>query len=94
MATYRVTVTYTIDVVDDEALLRAGAAAWAASAGGWAVRVDDDGGGAEATAEEAAVVAPGPEPSVAFVLGRSAYPVVPGVRFTGMSVGVEPEAGE
>jgi hypothetical protein len=90
VAAYRVTVTYTIDVVEEEALLRAGAGAWEAAAGGWAVRVDDDGGVVAATDEEAAAVAPGP--SVAFVLGRAGYPVVPGVRFTGSSVGVEPAA--
>ncbi|TYP88564.1 hypothetical protein [Blastococcus xanthinilyticus] len=90
MVTYRATVTYTIDVVDEAALLRAGAEAWAASAGGWAVRVEHDGGVVEATAEESAAVTPGPEPSIAFVLGRAAHPVVPGARFTGSSVDVAP----
>jgi hypothetical protein len=90
VATYRVAVTYTVDVVDEEALLQAGAAAWEASAGGWAVRVDDDGGVVEATTEEAAAVAPGPEASIAFVLGAQPYPAVPGVWFATSSVDVQP----
>jgi hypothetical protein len=83
-------VTYTVDVEDEEALLRAGAAAWEASAGGWAVRVDDDGGVEEASLEEAAAVAPGPEASIAFVLGAQPYPSVPGVWFAASSVDVQP----
>jgi hypothetical protein len=94
VATYRVVVTYTVDVVDQEALLQAGAAAWEASAGGWAVRVEDDGSVTEATAEEAAAVAPGPEASVAFVLGAQPYPSVPGVWFARSSVDVQPGAPE
>ena len=90
MATYRVSVTYTVDVVDEEALLRAGAAAWDASAGGWELRTDDDGGVAEATSEETAAVAPGPEASIAFVLGAQPYPAVPGVQFAASSVDVQP----
>lgn len=93
MTTYRVAVTYTVDVVDEEALLQAGAAAWEASAGGWAVRVDDDGGVVEATSEEVAAEAaeaPGPEASIAFVLGAQPYPAVPGVWFAASSVGVQP----
>jgi hypothetical protein len=89
VATYRVAVTYTVDVVDEEALLRAGAASWEASAGDWAVRVDDDGGVVEVTTEEAAAVAPGPEASIAFVLGDQPYPAVPGVWFAGSSVDVQ-----
>ncbi|MCZ2821655.1 hypothetical protein O2V63_15020 [Modestobacter sp. VKM Ac-2977] len=82
--------TYTVDVVDEEALLRAGAATWDASAGGWALRTDDDGGVAEATTEEVAAVTPGLEASIAFVLGAQPYPVVPGVWFAASSVDVEP----
>jgi hypothetical protein len=90
VATYEVVVTYTVEVVDEQALLQAGAAAWEATAGGWAVRVDDDGSVVEATDEEAAAVTPGPEASIAFVLGAQPYPAVPGVRFAGSSVGVQP----
>jgi hypothetical protein len=90
VATYQVAVTYTVDVVDEEALLRAGAAAWEASAGGWAVRVDDDGAVGEATTEEAAAVVPGPEASIAFVLGAQRYPTVPGVWFAASDVDVRP----
>ncbi|MGY2085778.1 hypothetical protein [Blastococcus sp. SYSU DS0539] len=93
MATYRVVVTCTVDVVDQEALLHAGAAAWEASAGGWAVRASDEGDVAAATAEEAAAVAPGPEASIAFLLGAQPYPTVPGVRFGTSSVDVQPGAG-
>ena len=97
MTSYRVVVTYTIEVEDRDALLRAGAAAWAASAGGWAVRVEDDGGPTaapadEVAAEEVAAVAPGPEASVAFVLGAQPYPSVPGVWFGASSVDVQPVA--
>jgi hypothetical protein len=90
VATYQVAVTYTVDVVDEEALLQAGAAAWEASAGGWAVRVDDGGGVVGATTEEAAAVAPGPEASIAFVLGAQPYPAVPAVWFAASSVEVQP----
>jgi hypothetical protein len=90
VAAYEVVVTYTVEVVDEQALLQAGAAAWEATAGGWAVRVDDDGSVVEATDEEAAAVTPGPEASIAFVLGAQPYPAVPGVRFAGSSVGVQP----
>jgi hypothetical protein len=90
VATYRVAVTYRVDVVDEKELLQAGAAAWEASAGGWAVRADDDGGVVEATSEEAAAVAPGPEASIAFVLGAQPYPAVPGVWFAASSVEVQP----
>ncbi|MGY2066060.1 hypothetical protein [Blastococcus sp. SYSU DS0619] len=92
MTSYRVVVTYTIEVEDRDALLRAGAAAWAASAGGWAIRAEDDGGSTEAPAGEAEAeeVAPGPEASVAFVLGAQPYPSVPGVWFGASSVDVQP----
>ena len=94
MATYRVAVTYTVDVVDEEALLRAGAAAWEASAGGWAVRGADDRGVMEARTEEAAAVIPGPEASLAFSLGAQPYPAVPGVWFAGSSIDVQPVTAE
>ncbi|MGY1842951.1 hypothetical protein [Modestobacter sp. SYSU DS0875] len=90
MTTYRVAVTYTVDVVDQEALRRAGAAAWDASAEGWTVGIDDDGGAMEATSEEVAAVAPEPEASIAFVLGAQPYPAVPGVRFAASSIDVQP----
>jgi hypothetical protein len=89
VAAYEVVVTYTVEVVDEQALLQAGAAAWEATAGGWAVRVDDDGSVVAATDEEAAADTPGLEASIAFVLGGQPYPVVPGVRFAGSSVGVQ-----
>ncbi|NEK86811.1 hypothetical protein GCU60_13775 [Blastococcus saxobsidens] len=92
MATYRVLVTYTVDVVDEDALLRAGAAAWEASAGGWAVRVDEDGGVTAATQDEAAAWVPGPEASIAFVVGAQPAPSVPGVRVTRSGVDVQPGA--
>ena len=90
MATYRATVTYTVDVVDEVALLQAGAGAWEASAGGWAIRVDEDRGVGEAPPEEAAAVVPGPEASIAFVLGAQPYPAVPGVWFAASSIDVQP----
>ena len=93
MATYRVAVTYTVDVLDREALLKAGADAWQASAGGWTVGAEED-GVVDATAEEASVVVPTPEASVALVLGDQGYPSVPGVRFTTMSVDVRPGSPE
>jgi hypothetical protein len=85
-------VTYTVDVVEEEALLQAGTAAWKASGGGWAVRVEDDGSATEATAEEAEAVIPGPEASMAFVLGAQPYPAVPGLWFASSSVDVQPGA--
>ena len=90
MATYRVSVTYTVDVVDEEALLHAGAAAWESSADGWAVRVDDDGAVVAATTDEAAAVVPGPEASIALTVGAHPYPSVPGVWFAASSVDVQP----
>ena len=97
MATYRIAVTYTVDVDDEEALLRAGAAAWAASAGGGEDRGDGDHGAEEATVEEATVEevaagAPGPEASIAFVLGAQPYPAVPGLWFAASSIDVRPGA--
>ena len=91
MATYRAVVTYTVEVVDEDALLRAGAAAWEPSADGWGVRVEEGGTVTETTAEAAAVV-PGPEAGIAFVLGARPYPAVPGVRFASSSVDVRPAA--
>ncbi|RBY93449.1 hypothetical protein DQ237_17690 [Blastococcus sp. TF02-8] len=93
MTSYRVTLTYTVDVVDEGALLRAGAVAWAASAGGWAVRVDDDGAVTEVAAGEAPE-SPGPDASLAFLIGAQPHPVLSGVRFTASSVGVEQVAPE
>ena len=90
MATYEVAVTYAVEVVDEEALLGAGAAVWGAAAGGWEVRVDEDGSVVETADEEVAAELPGPEASIAFLLGAQPYPAVPGVRFTGSSVDVRP----
>ncbi len=93
MRSLRVTVTYTVDVVDEAALVRAGADAWAEAADGWTVVVGDDGADDDAADAEAAV-APTPEASLSWVLGRLRYPAVPGVRFTGMGVDVQPDPGE
>jgi hypothetical protein len=93
VATYRVAVTYTVDVVDEEALLQAGAAAWEASAGGWAVRVDEDGGVVEATNEEAAAIAPGQRPASPWSSAPSHTPP-PGVWFAASSVDVQPGTPE
>lgn len=92
VATHRVAVTCTVHVEDGEALLRAGAAAWEASTGGWAVCVDDDRGAQEASSEEAAAVVPGPEAGIALLLGAQPYPTVPGVSFGASSVDVQPGA--
>lgn len=72
------TVTYTVDNVDHDALVAAGRAAWLAPAQSWAVQYDDH-GVVEVGAEVADAVEPTPEASIAWVLGEQAYPDVPGI---------------
>ena len=89
MPHYRVSVNYLVEVVDEDALLAAGLSAWQASAGGWAVRVDEDGGVVEITDAEADALRPGPEASIASVLGAEDPPSVPGVWFASSGIDVE-----
>ncbi|WP_139206318.1 hypothetical protein [Blastococcus sp. DSM 46786] len=94
MTRYRASVTYTVEVVDQAAVSAAGAAAWRAADGGWAVKVEEDGRVVEATAEEAAAARPDAEASIALALGQQGYPSVPGVQFHTMSVDVVTAAPE
>ncbi|OMQ16542.1 hypothetical protein A7K94_0201785 [Modestobacter sp. VKM Ac-2676] len=94
MTSLRVSVTYTVEIVDEQALLQAGADAWLAGAEQptWTVKTEGDGQVVEATAGEADAARPDAEASVAIVLGHQGYPMVPGVRFTTMSVNATEEA--
>jgi len=90
VADYTVTITYIVEVLDEEQLSTAGAAAWNGSAAeGWAVRSDDE-AVAEVVSGEVDDVSLTPEASLALVTGQFAYPLVPGVRFIGMSADARP----
>lgn len=90
VANCTVTITYIVEVLDEEQLSTAGAAAWNGSAAeGWAVRSDGE-AVAEGASGEADDVSLTPEASLALVTGQFAYPSVPGVRFIGMSTDAQP----
>ncbi len=91
VASYRVTLTYTVEVVDHDALVAAGRAAWLAPAQSWAVQYDEH-GAVEVGAEVADAIEPTPEASIAWVLGEQGYPAVPGVQFTTMGVDASPHS--
>jgi hypothetical protein len=88
VAKYRVTVTYTVNVVDGDALRAAGRAVWPMSPD-WEIPLDGYGKGGVG-ADIADEVDPNPEASIAWVVGQQDYPVVPGVRFGSASVNVVP----
>jgi len=89
VANYTVMITYIVEVLDEEQLSTAGAAAWSGSAGGWAVQSDVD-AVAEIAPEEVDDVSLTPEASLALITGQFAYPSIPGVRFVGMSADAQP----
>lgn len=97
MTSYRVTVTYNVDVHDSAALLSAGRAAWTTPSPSWEMAFDEH-GAVEVGASVADQVDPGPEASIAFVLGAvlgaQRYPVVPGVRFSGFGVSAVPSPAD
>lgn len=93
MASYRVTVTYTVDVVDTEALLSAGRAAWSKEPASWVMAYDEH-GAVEVEVGVADEVEPTPEASIAWVLDEHRFPAVPGVRFSAMGVNAVPVSAD
>ncbi len=92
MASYRVLVTYNVEVKDSVALLSAGRAAWTRPSS-WAMAFDEH-GAVEVDAGTTDEIELTPEASIAFVLGailsEQRSPSIPGVSFTGMGINAVP----
>lgn len=92
MTSYRVTVTYTVEVDDVAALLSAGRAAWTAPPS-WATAFDEH-GTVEVDAGATDEIELTTEASIAFVLGailsEQRSPSVPGVSVTDMGINAVP----
>ncbi len=83
------TVEYTVDVVEDAALLSAASQAWAAPNGpARYVRFDDDSTISYAPPEELTQVSLTPPAAISLLLSQVPYPAIPSVRFT--SSGINP----
>ena len=90
MTRYEVTVTYTVDVVDEVALRAAGLRAWGAGGDdGWSVAFDED-GAREVEATDVPAIDPTPEASLSWIVGQLAPPSVPGAQFGSTAVGAKP----
>lgn len=85
MKRYELTVTYQIDVLDEEELVRVGAALWTGQPdSGWAVSIDGD-EVEEVSLSEVRDVELSPEASLVMVISQQPYPTLPGARIAGMS---------
>ncbi len=90
MTSYRVTVEYTVDVVDEAALIAAATAAWTApSDPDWYVRFDDDGTVSLTPPEEPVAVTLSAAAALSLLLGQTQYPTIPGVQFTSSGINAE-----
>ncbi len=90
MTSYRVTVEYTVDVVDEAALIAAATVAWTAPTDpDWYVRFDDDGTVSFTPPEEPVEVTPSAAAALSLLLGQTQYPAIPGVRFTSSGINAE-----
>ncbi len=90
MTSYRVTVEYTVDLVDDAALVAAASAVWAAPKDpDWYVRFDDDGTVSHTPPEEPVTVTLSAAAALSLLLGQTQYPTIPGVQFTSSGINAE-----
>ncbi len=90
MTSYRVTVEYTVDVVDEAALIAAATAAWSApNDPDWYVRFDDDGTVSYTPAEGPAAVTLSAAAAVSLLLSQTPYPTIPGVQVASSGINAE-----